>query len=378
MNTPNPTSPPHTATTAVPTLRPALLVTIDTEGDNLWQQPEQASTRNTAFLPRFQRLCEDYGLRPTWLVNHEMASDRAFQRFGRELLRRGTAEIGMHLHAWDSPPIQALTTADHRHQPYLVDYPEELMAAKIARLSEMLRDRFEGDIVSHRAGRWALDARYARLLHQHGFRVDCSVTPGVDWSSSPGAPQGRGGSDYRHFPLHPYWMDTDAIDQPGTGGLLEVPVSIRPSALQAHAPWAYRLRGLRRLAWRLAPPLHWMYPDSRNRASLRLLMQRAIQERWPCVQLVLHSSDLMPGGSPWVADAQALERLYGDLRATLREAMLHVEGMTLNEFRLSPWGRRAPGAHSHPPRPIAVARGTPETAPARSRRPGWTGQGHPA
>jgi len=374
VNTPHP-APDHSH---LRTQRPALLVTIDTEGDNLWQQPEQVSTRNSAFLPRFQRLCEDYGLRPTWLVNHEMACDRTFLRFGRELLRRGTAEIGMHLHAWDSPPLKPLTRADHRHQPYLVDYPDELMAAKIAFLSELLRDRFEGDIVSHRAGRWAMDARYARLLRQSGFRVDCSVTPGVDWSTSAGAPQGRGGSDYRRFPLQPYWMNTDAIDQPGPSGLLEVPVSIRPSALQAHAPWTYRLRGFRRLAWRVAPPLHWMYPDSRNRSSLRLLMRRAIRERWPCVQLVLHSSDLMPGGSPWVSDAQALERLYGDLRLTLREAMLHLEGMTLNEFRLSLWGRQAPGASEAAPGAVAVARGQPTTASNRSPQSGWTGQGHPA
>jgi hypothetical protein len=355
----------HLPPTSSTTLRPALLVTIDTEGDNLWQQPEQASTRNTAFLPRFQRLCEDYGLRPTWLVNHEMACDRSFMRFGRELLRRGSAEIGMHLHAWDSPPLQPLTDAEHRHQPYLVDYTEEVMAAKVAHLSELLRDRFEGEIVSHRAGRWAMDARYARLLLQHGFRVDCSVTPGVDWSTSPGAPAGRGGSDYRRFAPHPYWMNVDAIDQAGPSGLLEVPVSIRPSVIQAQVPWAYRWRGVRRLAWRLAPPLHWMYPNSRNRRSLHRLVRQAIEERWPCLQMVLHSSDLMPGGSPWIRDAQALERLYDDLRSTLRAAMLHVEGMTLNEFRLSPWARRAPNARSSPHAPSASP-----------HRAAWPGQEH--
>ena len=41
------------------------LVTIDVEGDGLWEKPRQVETRNAAFLPRFQMLCERYGLRPT-------------------------------------------------------------------------------------------------------------------------------------------------------------------------------------------------------------------------------------------------------------------------------------------------------------------------
>ena len=45
--------------------RPAFLVTIDTEGDDLWSRPREIGTRNAAFLPRFQALCEAHGLKPT-------------------------------------------------------------------------------------------------------------------------------------------------------------------------------------------------------------------------------------------------------------------------------------------------------------------------
>jgi hypothetical protein len=68
--------------------RPAFLVTIDTEGDDLWSRPREIGTRNAAFLPRFQALCEEHGLKPTWLVNHEMALCRVFQRFARAVLVR--------------------------------------------------------------------------------------------------------------------------------------------------------------------------------------------------------------------------------------------------------------------------------------------------
>jgi hypothetical protein len=41
--------------------RPAFLITIDTEGDNLWSRPRTITTRNAHSLPRFQALCEKYG-----------------------------------------------------------------------------------------------------------------------------------------------------------------------------------------------------------------------------------------------------------------------------------------------------------------------------
>ena len=60
---------------------------------------------NAKFLPRFQDLCEKHGLKPTYLTTYEMACDPDFVRFARAAEARKTAEVGMHLRAWDSPPI---------------------------------------------------------------------------------------------------------------------------------------------------------------------------------------------------------------------------------------------------------------------------------
>jgi len=51
-----------------------------------------------------------------------MAMSAAFVEFGRDVLARGTGEIGMHLHAWNSPPIVPLTGDDFHYQPYLIEY----------------------------------------------------------------------------------------------------------------------------------------------------------------------------------------------------------------------------------------------------------------
>src|SRR2546421_741669 len=115
-------------------------------------------------------------------------------------------EIGMHLHAWNSPPLLPLTDDDLRHQPYLIEYPDAVMEAKIKLMTQLLQERFGEPIASHRAGRFGFDGRYAAMLLEQGYRVDCSVTPGIDWSGTPGAPGGAGGSNYSHFPDRPYFL----------------------------------------------------------------------------------------------------------------------------------------------------------------------------
>src|SRR5256885_9751134 len=101
------------------------IITVDTEGDDLWSRPREISTHNARFLPRFQSLCERYGYRPVYLANYEMAMCETFVEFGRDVIARRAGEIGMHLHAWNSPPLLPLTDDDLRHQPYLIEYRSE-------------------------------------------------------------------------------------------------------------------------------------------------------------------------------------------------------------------------------------------------------------
>jgi hypothetical protein len=292
--------------------KPAFLITIDTEGDNLWALPKTITTENSHYLPRFQELCERYGFKPTWLTNYEMAECPVFCEFGRDDLQRGTGEIGMHLHAWNSPPV---INDDPKNQAYLIEYPENIMKAKIKFMTELLEQRFERKMVSHRAGRWALNSCYVRLLIEHGYLVDCSVTPHVSWSSVMGDPNGSGGSDYTTFPTQPYFMDLDRIDHEGNSPLLEVPVSI--------------VQGIH-----IFSPVitSWLRPNGRNLDSMLAILHLACKEQWPCVEFILHSSELMPGGSPTFQTQDSIEALYDDLEALLSKAAGQFLGRTLSEF----------------------------------------------
>jgi hypothetical protein len=316
--------------------RGSFLITIDTEGDNLWSKPSEITVENAESLPRFQELCEVYGLRPTYLTNWEMATSASFVEFGRDVLKRNTAEIGMHLHAWNSPPLTPLTGDDYKHQPYLMEYPEEQIREKVKVLTDTLESTFGVKMRSHRAGRWGLSATYAKVLLDAGYRVDCSVTPHTDWRSMSGDPAGNGGPDYRQFPDSAYFMDPRDIARPGSSRLLQVPLTVLPVYESA---WARGLRGslgripyVRRRVYRSVPKYTWLHPVGNNSARLIRVLSVARSRRRQYVEFMAHSSELMAGGSPWFSAPDEIALLYENLEALFDASTADWQGRTLGEY----------------------------------------------
>ena len=312
------------------------IITVDTEGDNLWEKPREITTRNAAYLPRFQSLCERFRFKPVYLTNYEMALSDAFVEFARDVIARDAGEVGMHLHAWNSPPLEPLTDDDFRYQPYLIEYPAPVMKEKIRILTRLLEDRFAQRMVSHRAGRWAFDGRYAAMLLDAGYRVDCSVTPDVNWRACPGAPGGRGGSDYSGFPRQPYFFDPADISLATDGALLEVPMTVLPGALYRKMPWAYRIPLLCRAANKVSLSLSWLCPaplmQKHNLNAMLEVARKARAERVTHLEFMAHSSELMPGGSRSSMNASDIERLYEYLEMLFEYLSSWCRGVTLKEF----------------------------------------------
>jgi hypothetical protein len=320
----------------------AFIITIDTEGDDLWGKPREITTRNAEYLPRFQSLCERFGFKPVYLTNYEMAMSDVFAEFARDVRARDAGEIGMHLHAWNSPPLVPLTSDDFDYQPYLIEYPDRVMKEKIKTMTRLLEDRFDQAIVSHRAGRLGFDGRYAAMLLDEGYLVDCSVSPGVDWRGTPGDPNGKGGSDYTAFPDRPYFFSPSDISVPTIGGMLEVPLTVRSSGLYRRAPWAYRVPLLRQAANKLvSPALNWVAPAESNLSAMLRAARGARAGGAAHIEFALHSSELMPGGSPTFRNASDIERLYDRLEILFEYLSTWCRGMTLKEFHA--WFRESPG-----------------------------------
>ena len=316
-------------------MRPAFLITIDTEGDNLWSGPAEITTENSRALPRFQALCERYGLKPVYLTNYEMACCPVFRDFARDVLRREAGEIGAHLHPWNSPPHHPLTADDYACHPYVTEYPPDMIHDKVRFLTRLLEETFGVKMASHRAGRWGFDGVYARALIENGYVSDCSITPGVSWKSSLGNPAGAGGPDYTSCPGEPYFLSLEDVRRPGGSPLLELPVTIRPAAPAR----VERLRRMlparsisRRALGRLWPPLTWLRPNGRNRAAMLRLLRKAVEDGSSYVEFMLHSSELMAGGSPNFPDEESIERLYRDLGAIFSLAGKYFRARTLAGF----------------------------------------------
>ncbi|MGO9117331.1 MAG: deacetylase [Desulfomonilaceae bacterium] len=311
------------------------LITVDTEGDNLWSRPRRITTRNARFIPRFQELCEKFGLKPCYLTNYEMAADTFFQEFGGEVLKRRTAEIGMHLHAWNSPPELPLGEDDYRNQPYLIEYSEPVIWQKIDYLTSMLEDLFQTKITNHRAGRWALNEVYAKLLLKRGYRVDCSVTPHVSWEAHLGDPNGTGGSDYTDFPDHPYLLNNEDIRLSGSAGLLELPVTIYPgnqNLLHRLIKHLNPANPVKRVANLVFPSCYILAPRRFRLSELHRIVEWCIAESRTYVHFMTHSSELMPGGGPAFRTAADIDRLYANLERLFAKVCRFFKSVTLSEY----------------------------------------------
>jgi peptidoglycan/xylan/chitin deacetylase (PgdA/CDA1 family) len=315
---------------------PAFVITLDTEPDNEWARPRVATTENARFVPRFHELCLRHGFPVTYLLTLEMAEDPFLRDYLRPRAVAGECEIGAHLHPWNTPPLEPLTDDDMRHHPYPFEYPVEVQRAKLATLVAAIERNYSTRPQSYKAGRWGLDEAHAALLEEFGFSVDTSVCPGVDWGPSKGAPGGRGGPDFTTAPLRPYRLSRDNVCRPGSLRVWELPPTIvfyHPlGRMVPGVRFLYRkIRRVRRLFDRKHAGAQWLRPyPYQTAARLRRVVELARAAGTPVLNMTLHSSELMPGCSPYNKTEASIEDLFrrlddflGGLRAD------GLEGLTL-------------------------------------------------
>lgn len=301
------------------------LITIDTEGDNLWNWHEgmPIHTDCVEYLPRFQELCNKFEFKPTWLTNYEVIMDDRYVEFIQKVESSGTGELGMHLHAWSTPPDYKIPVEENG-QPYLIEFPEDIMEEKIKTMTELIISRTGIKPVSHRAGRWAMDDRYFRILAKYDYKYDCSVTPHVNWSSALGWTKNFGGTDYSKYPKSAYVTDS---------GVCEVPVSIRKT-VDIVLPEKKKIRSILGAIKRkfTAQPI-WIRPNGCNINEMKYLAKKIYEESDSnYLMFMLHSSEMMPGGSPTFKTKASIEKLYCDLNGLFDYVSKMYQGATLREY----------------------------------------------
>lgn len=293
------------------------IITVDTEGDNLWEYKmgETIGTRNAEYIPRFQALCEKYDFKPVYLTNYEMAQSDVFIKEAREWLQKGTCEIGVHLHAWNNPPFHQLD-GPYNGNPYLIEYPVEVMREKFKVVYDLIVKNFGINPVSHRSGRWAMDERYFKILEEFGIKVDCSYTPGIDWSSFNGIT--KGGSDYRTVKNTSHYI----------GNVYEVPATVRNFRNCLNGSLKHRIKSM------IKGEDVWLRPALSSLSVMKKLMTNVNREKdTDVLEFMIHSSELMPNGSPYFKTEHDINKLYQTMEEVFAYAKkLQYEGIALNEY----------------------------------------------
>ncbi len=313
--------------------RPALLVAIDTEGDNQWDAQARANQtfENLYALPRLHDLFARHGVRPTYVITHPVARDARSADVLRELLERGDTEIGAHHHAWETPPCTAEDIARH---PYALALPIEQFDTQLSSLTSAIIDAVGVRPVSYRSGRFGFSASHVSSLEQQGYLVESSVAP-LFYEAH------KNGPDFVGAPLTPYFLAYDDATRPGTSNVMELPISAALNRnvpafverLYARAPWTYTTKRVLRLL-RIAQ-VRWLRPSYSSAEDMIALARQLVRREVPILNLLFHSSEAIVGGSPYNRTEAELDAFFDRLNRVLAYMTKDIgaEPMTFCEYR---------------------------------------------
>lgn len=306
---------------------PAFIITIDTEPDDQWNSLLYDQTANARYIPRFQSLCEKYNFKPVYLTEYNMAKDPFFIEYFQTKLAENKCEIGVHPHAWSTPPFVNLTDNDCKYKPFLIDFTLDTMRDKFSSLMEILTRNFGNNIISHRAGRWAFNTDYLGVLIENGIKIDCSVLPHHKIAKSSDEAPGNGTS-FVSCPDALYEMDVNDFAKQGKSGVFEVPMTVydkspflRKSTALISSRLSNRKFGMTKLR-----------PESGNIGNLLDIVQYAEKKDLDYLEFMLHSSEFMPGCSLAFPDSRSIELLFTDLEKLFERISGRFIGKTLKEF----------------------------------------------
>jgi hypothetical protein len=306
-----------------------LAFTVDVEEEGLFSgsyRAEKPPLDNISSLSLLDPIISEFDLRPTLLVSYQAVRDGHRRDYINGLGHRWRAEIGAHLHPWNTPPLVDL--------PYRQPVPSEVMPREIltAKTESLWRALTDMGVVptSFRMGRFNLGPKMFSILSDTTIIVDSSVAPMRSYYGGP-----------RHLgaPTDPYYPDPADPARRGQSNILEVPLTILPILPGAGAFFRFL---------ELLPftPGRWAAWTARYLASLpaqpvwmglrRLKMACRLHRRrgGRVLTVFLHSSELMPGGCPRHLRREQVTGFMQRLHAFLSwvRSDLQAEPVTLSDL----------------------------------------------
>ena len=307
---------------------PVLFVVVDTEEEFDWTAPfsrANTSVTHVRDIGRFQDICDRFGVRPIYVMDHPIATTPESVAVFSGLHRERRAEIGCHLHSWVNPPFTEEVSALNSYQANL---PEGLEREKLAVLTAEIEANFGTRPRIHKAGRYGFGAGTLPILRELGYEIDTSYAPGFDLGED-------GGPDYLRASPAPGWLDR-------VGGVLELPAT--SGLIGALGPWGpglfplvggptgetfklpavlSRARLLERV--RLTPEGQTLPEMMRLTRDLR---RRGV---WGFT-LTLHSPSVTPGCTPYVRDRADLDGFLRAIEGYLAFFKHDLQGVFMSPF----------------------------------------------
>ena len=134
-----------------------------------------------------------------------------------------------------------------------------------------------------------MDKRIARILCDLGYIADCTCTPGISWDKQPGWSIGSAGTDWSD-----YSNEITVLHKNNRGNiLLEIPTTV-----------ISREKGI-------TPS--WFRPNGSNTESMLNMIDHLYDTDSEYIEFMIHSSELMPSGSPTFKNKGQIEKLYEGL-----------------------------------------------------------------
>lgn len=326
--------------------RPHLCIVVDTEEDFDWSGPFSRSNVRVScmdWLPRCHAVFRRYGLQPTYLLDYPVACHpRAAQVFGT-WLAAGECLVGAQLHPWVNPPFEEVVCPINS---YPCNLSLDLQERKIAALTERIRMAIGSEPRVYKAGRYGLLPEIEPVLRRFGYVVDTSVLPFHD-----GRGLGRG-PDFFGYPDRPFWTLPDE-------GFLYLPVTqslIGPLRRLAHSgidrwifgalPSRLHLPGVLARLGLLERIM--LTPEGLSANDMRRLCRAMLRDGHRAFALSLHSSSLVPGGTPYVRSEHDLDVFIGKIEAFLDFFFCEAGGVATDPIRLKALLSRIEAQHSTP------------------------------
>jgi hypothetical protein len=259
-------------------------ITIDTEPDCdiHWKRSQPLTFESVlSGIPDILRpIWNTYGIKPVYFVSPEVISNKQCCEILKNEIKSG-AEIGTHLHSeYIEPQVkhnEAAGTVSNEFPCFA--YDDNVEFEKIRNLTDLIKLNLNVQPVSYRAARYGADLATIKSLEKLGYKVDSSVTPGINWFSA-------GGPDHSAAPHQPYSVSSENLYAGGNMKILEVPVTI----------WKKRFPLLPD-KWLL---YRWLRPTIMTVFEMKRIVNEFNRLENPVLNMMFHSMEIIPGKSPYV------------------------------------------------------------------------------